>query len=220
MKHTASMLSQMRAGTPGFQNNIDVTDLEPGTYTIQFSIINIQPSPNLHIIIPPIVQAIVTWKIEGQQQRRVISVVSGATITGVCEAVDVKILDINNQEDVGYEYQVQVTLSRGQRANTQQPPQLSRGRFVLVEAESAVDFPVPEDSGVISVFIYLGEGDTENSELQFQDAVNNTVAVLSPVPNATQWIPIIPGTTIVRVVNTNSPAPSGFFANLIWGIDG
>ncbi len=221
MKHTASMLSTMRAGNPGFQNNIDVTDLEPDTYTIQFSIINIQPSPNIEAIIPPIVQAIITWKIEGQQQRRVISVVSGASISGVCQAVDVKLLDINNQEDPGYEYQVQVTLSKGIRANTQQPPQLSRGRFVLIEFGSEFRFAVPQDSGVISFFIYADAGTTVQPGevvIAMTDAVNNTVAVLSPAPNGTQWIPLVPGTTDVAIQNQS--AASGLFANLIWGIDG
>lgn len=219
MKLTASMISTLRTGNRGFQNNIDVTNLEPGTYTLQFSILNIQLSPHLNLEIPPIVQAIVTWKIEGQQQRRVISVASGATISAVCEAVDVKLLDIENNEDDGYDYQVQVTLSKGLRANTQQPPQLSRGRFVLIAASSEFGFPVPQDSGVISFFTFIdGTGVDFDLAASMIDAVGNTVASIRPVPNASQWIPIIPGTTEVKI--TNFSLTAGIFANLIWGIDG
>lgn len=217
-KLTASMLSSMIAGSDVLQNNIDVSDLEPGTYTLQFSVINIQPSPNLQIMIPPVVHALITWKIEGQQQRRQISVVSGASISGVCEAVDVKLQDINNQEDEGYGYQVQVTLSKGLRANTQQPPQLSRGRLILVPPSTSAIFPVPDDSGVISFFPFFDTTHPDDMGIAMTDAVNNTVATITPAPNALGWIPLVPGTTVVSLNNNN--ATDGMFCNLLWGIDG
>lgn len=219
MKHTASMMSAMTAGNRTVQNNIDVTDLEAGTYTIQFSILSIQPSPNIQIPIPPIVKAVVTWKIEGQQQRREISVVSGAAISGVCQSVDVKLHDLS-QDDVPYDYQVQVTLSKGIRANTQQPPQLSRGKFESIPAQDEFRFAVPQDAGVISFFTYIDASSlaVDDARISMTDAVNNTVAVIAPAPNATQWIPLIPGTTNVALQNFH--ATFGMFGNLIWGIDG
>lgn len=217
-KLTASMLSSMIAGSDVLQNNIDVSDLEPGTYTLQFSVINIQPSPNLQIMIPPVVHAIITWKIEGQQQRRVVSVVSGASISGVCQAVDVKIQDIDNAEDEGYGYQVQVTLSKGLRANTQQPPALSRGRLVQVVPSNYAFFDVPDDSGVISFFPMFDTSHPDDMGIAMIDAVGNTVATIQPAPLSTQWIPLVPGTTQVRLQNFN--ATDGMFCNLLWGIDG
>ena len=218
MKLTASMLSSMIAGSHGIQNNIDVSDLEPGTYTLQFSVINIQPSPNLHIAIPPIVHAIVTWKIEGQQQRRVVSVVSGASISGVCQAVDVKVQDINNAEDDGYGYQVQVTLSKGLRANTQQPPALSRGRLVLV-SQTALLSSMCRKIRASSRFSQCSiRAHPDDMGIAMVDAVNNTVATIMPAPLSTQWIPIVPGTTQVRLQNFN--ATDGMFCNLLWGVDG
>jgi hypothetical protein len=219
MKITASMLSSMVAGSSTMQNNIDQSDLEPGTYTLQFSVINIKPSPNLQIPIPPTVDAIVTWKVEGQQQRRVVSVVSGASISGVCQAVDVKLID-SSANDPPYEYQVQVTLSKGLRANTQQPPQLSRGGIETVPAAGLFQFPVPQDSGVISCFVYVDTAGhaAGDIEVRMLDAVGNITASVNPAPNATQWIPLVAGTTEVDIVNHS--ATVGATANLIWGIDG
>lgn len=222
MKLAASMLSTLIAGNTNPVNNIDISDLVPGTYTLQFSVISIAPSPNVKIQIPPIVHAIITWKIEGQQQRRLVSVVSGASISGVAQGVDVKIID-DSDEDIGYTYQVQVTLSKGLRANTQQPPQLSRGRFVSINPTDQFKFSVPQDAGVISTFLYVDRGsfgtvaDTD-VEIRMLDAVGNIVANINPAPNGTQWIPLVPGTTEVSIVNFD--ATTGIFANLIWGIDG
>lgn len=83
------------AGAP--QPNLQIDDLEPGEYTLQFQIVQ----PTIDGVLNggrrgnpgSAAYAIVNWKIQGQQIRRVISVFNGTVLAGVAEAVDVSILD-------------------------------------------------------------------------------------------------------------------------------
>lgn len=220
---TASMLSPMVAGAPSFQNSIDKSDLEPGTYTLQFGLLDITPpiADPFHTY-SPIVQAIVTWKIDGQQQRRVISVVSGASVSGVAEGVDVKLVDLT-QNPVGYSYKVQVTLSKGLRANVQQPPvlydiggqkQLSNGGLVI--------FNVPEDSGIISVFPYLFYDRNDPAEIfmQYTDkAFSVNYADVDLIPPG-HWYPLVPGTSRVEFLSNAAPGGANTYITVLWGVDG
>lgn len=68
--------------------NIQVNDLEPGEYTIQFQVVE----PTIDGL-DSSTYAIIRWKVGGQQIQRIVSVYSGAVISGVAEAVDVQLLD-------------------------------------------------------------------------------------------------------------------------------
>lgn len=69
-------------------SNIQVNDLEPGEYTIQFQVVE----PTIDGL-GSAAYAIIRWKVGGQQIQRIVSVYSGAVISGVATAVDVQLLD-------------------------------------------------------------------------------------------------------------------------------
>lgn len=68
--------------------NLQINNLEPGEYTLQFQQVESTIDGSGQAT-----YAIVRWKIQGQQIQRIISVFSGAVLTGVAEAVDVQLLD-------------------------------------------------------------------------------------------------------------------------------
>lgn len=225
---TASMFTLMTAGIPGFQNSIDQSDLEPGTYTLQFGVVNTTPAIGFsgNQIFSPIVQAIITWKIDGQQQRRVISVVSGTSISGVADGVDVKLIDLTTSPAAPthpYNYNVQVTLSQGARSNVQQPPVLYalEGQQQLANS-SLVIFSVPQDAGVISVFPYIDYNGNDPTKIfmQYTDLVFfANYADVDNIPPG-HWYPLIPGTGRVEFLSNLAAGGNSTSISVIWGVDG
>lgn len=220
---TASQLTPMVSGQQSFGNSLNRTGLEAGTYTLQFGIRDITQAPLLPSQPPsiPTVQAIINWKIDGQQQRRVISVVSGASISGVCEAVDVSIVDkTSNPTLAGFTYNVQVTLSKGMRGNVQQPPALLDSLATLVPNAGLLVHLVPPDSGVISVFLLIDAGVpaiASDFQLVMTDPSGGVVYAASTPATLGQWIPLVPGTAALQVFN-HSATPA--LVTLLWGIEG
>jgi len=228
MKYTSSFITPMIVGQSAQGNSINQSDLDPGTYTLQFSFVAVDPDSGGNEFIPT-TQAIINWKIEGQQQRRVISIVSGASISGVATGADVQIVDIplGGTATVGKAYKVQATLSRGVRGNTQQPPTLTD---TPVKSAAAVNgtatFDVPQDSGVTSVFIMCATGGGGTPPTQFQiKAIASDASLPSPATLGTWypllttgWVPLPPGTQ--RVVVFNGSPDETLFIQAIWGIDG
>jgi hypothetical protein len=68
--------------------NLQIDQLEPGEYTIEFQVIEPPIDPENYAL-----YAYIKWKVDGQQLQRIINVFSGAVISGVAEAVDVYLLD-------------------------------------------------------------------------------------------------------------------------------
>ena len=68
--------------------NLQIDQLEPGEYTIQFQVVEAPIDPEDFGL-----YAYIQWKVDGQQIQRIVSVFSGAVITGVANAVDVYLLD-------------------------------------------------------------------------------------------------------------------------------
>lgn len=94
-KLTRSQITKLRTTTNAvgsFVGNrlqsLQQADLEPGEYTIQFEVVE-----------PPVdgagaaTYAYVSWKVDGQQNQRILSVFSGSSISGVAEAVHIQLLD-------------------------------------------------------------------------------------------------------------------------------
>ena len=94
-KLTRSQITTLTTGLNGIGSfvgqrlqSLQQANLEPGEYTIQFQIVE-----------PPIdgagsaTYAYVSWKVDGQQIQRIISVFSGASISGVAESAHVQLLD-------------------------------------------------------------------------------------------------------------------------------
>jgi hypothetical protein len=226
-KATSSFITTMVVGQSSLGNSIVQSDLIPEIYTLQLGFIDIKPNAGGSLALPT-AQAIVNWKIDGQQQRRVISIVSGATISGVCNGVDLKILDIPVGGDAtkGMQYKVQATLSRGPRANIQQPPILYAGELTAIPGAPAV-FAVPQDSGVISIFPQISIGSFAVTPGFFDTVISFSDASL-PSPSllgsyypfvGPGWTALPPGTQRVTVT-TNILAANPTFVGLLWGIEG
>jgi len=69
-------------------SSLQQNDLDPGEYTIQFQIVD-PPIDNLGFA----TYAYISWKVDGQEISRIVSVFNGSSISGVAEAVDVHLQD-------------------------------------------------------------------------------------------------------------------------------
>jgi hypothetical protein len=271
--------------------SLQQTELEAGEYTVQFQVIE------------PVIDtrgfatyAIITWKVDGQQLQRVISVFSGAAISGVCDSVHVKLVDQSgrifgianlpggfsvtngspivtatvpqsftsdeqleflSQPGVQYSlargvtnatnivlatpytgvtnpltsalgfatYKVGVTLSKGTRPTTMQPPTLLTIREQAVGGGASVNISIPKDAGVLSVLItpagatFAGGSalGVEASVVQFFDANAQVLAGFMP-GEFPFWYPVPPGTDHLSITN-GDPANATAFG-LQWGIEG
>lgn len=225
-KLTATFFTPMVVGQSGQGNSINQSGLAPETYTLQFSFVGVEPDTAGTPFIPT-AQAIINWKIDGQQQRRVISIVSGASISGVCNAVDVKIIDIPQGGDstIGKKYSVQATMSRGLRANTQEPPTLTDELLQGINTGANATFQIPQDAGVTSVFVLAASGSPADV---FADT--SLLAVMSDNHQPSNglygsfypfkcchWVPLAPGSQKVVLFNGSGVTQ---FCQVIWGIDG
>lgn len=205
------------------EQNLQVTNLDPGEYTVQFN-------PEL----PGdgngfSAYAFINWKVAGQMQPRIISIFQGASISGVCDAVDIRILD-QSGDNAGAPrsnngYKIIATLSKGTRPTIMQPPVLVTARTQTVAAAGSVhDFSVPQNAGVISVLItaVTGSGAHIDDEDWFAIARDPSATLLGewyPAKTGAAFLPLPPGTSTVRVVNNNSGGQS-IDVTLQWGIEG
>jgi hypothetical protein len=266
--------------------NLQEGELEPGEYTIQFQVIE-----------PPIdglgfsAYAYVTWKVDGQQLDRIVSVFSGSAISGVANAVHVQLLDqsergsifldgsfgvtnglasftasaaqtigvgqqivFDSQPGVFYgipngmngttavldrpytgvtdgaadaytiaKYKVGVTLSKGTRPATMQPPVLFTQNLRNAAPAGAINVLFPSDAGVISVLataIVNGvnlQGEAANGTLSFFDAGGNTLTAFIP-SSFPMWYPVPPGSVEMVFFNQSTTQTLNF--SFQWGIEG
>lgn len=205
------------------QPSLQKDNLEPGEYTIQFQAF--PPADGLGFA----AYAIINWKIAGQQITRKVSVANGISISGIAEAVDVTLFDVSQVLTVHYPptalpYKIGVSLSKGTRPNIQQPASLVTNLSAIpVAAGAPVFFTVPDNAGVVSALV-LGAGVSNINPVLPPDIVVSQVNSLGAVLNVWnpaqqgQWIPLSPGTTLLKIDNQN--ALQAAFVNVIWGIDG
>lgn len=225
-KVTDSFITDMVVGQAGPGVSMNPSGLIPEAYTLQFSFVDTEKDTSNQDFVPTC-RAIITWKVDGQHQRRVISVVSGASISGVCNAVDVSLQDIPNGGDatIGKKYKVQATLSRGLRANTQEPPTLTVDGSQGIANGANATWNVPQDAGVTQLYVLLATGSTADVFLDTTVIVTMADNAL-PSPNllgtyyplkCCHWVPLAPGTQRVVIFNGTGVT---LFAQVLWGIDG
>ena len=172
------------------------------------------------------------WKVAGQQQRRLLSIFSGASISGVADAVHVKIQDQNgvffSLQGANITYKVAATLSKGVRPTTMQPPTLISTPGVRLginptDIGNEFNLQVPQDAGVISANFQFGQiggnavtiGD---AGVAFLNQSGGVIGEIFPFIQ-TGWVPLPPGTFSVLATN-NSPLHQSLFCQIIWGIEG
>lgn len=202
---------------------------EPDSYTVQFDVSNIVGFPNAP---GQSTTADLIWSVKGNSVRRRVSVISGMSITGTAEAVQVKAYDTTfpggEAGKPGGPYTVIINCSKGLRsAQSQQPyyippnnidgdPKEGLG-FWPVPAASTQAVPIPEQIGATSVKVVVGSLDGTPIPDQAAQVQQDFVGVPYD-PRIALWVPVLQGATQITLIN-NSVAQNYIFAVFL-GIDG
>lgn len=191
-------------------------------YTVQFNVV----PPTTAASVSASSQAEVVWSIEGNPVRRLISVVDGTAITGMAEAVSVRLFDASAVLGT-LTYQASITVARGRRGTSKQPPYLfptpAASAIVAPGALSPL-IPIPDDSGVISIFTNVTNPDVAVAgiplEQTFVAQVNGAGGtIMAYEPRNFDWVPLAPGAKFLVFGNrATSPVNATFWAT--FGIDG
>lgn len=241
---TSVKTSALLAGKEsGFTLQADFQDY-PAYYTVQF---NIQQPDLSTLAVDEFISlstlAEITWSVEGNSVRRLISVQNGAVISGCGQAVRVRVFDWSRFSKLGivqstekFPYKASCQVTRGVRPTTLVPPMLTMnslvepgGEVFKGSSESEVLLPglpaakvwnVPQNVGLNSIFVDADVPDTfDRSELQIVQLIelgvpNTWVANLDQVG---KFIPALPAVKQIRMTNTSLISIS---VNLNYGIEG
>ena len=206
----------------------------PGNYTVQFGVDRPAP-PNQNIPTRP--EALVTWKVAGNQIVRRLSVGNGAAISGQGEGVSVRLFDSAQTGwpgTPGLVYPGTISVTKGVRASTQAPPVwqpirvsnpvaappavISTG-VVVIAAGATANFPdVPE--GATQLFVEVVADaviplSIVNGVIVLQQNPFVPTNIYYPFPG--RWEPLVPGSTSVNVGNNTA---ASITVSLLFGIEG
>lgn len=234
-----SATGKMKNNGQSAQSHLQVNFLERDTnplpsknYTVQFSVGNSTLSatglPAINVPINPIAE--IKWSVEGNDVRRLVSVVSGMSLTGVGESIKVSVLDRSAQIDIGsslpyaaVQYDVDIICAPGSRASVTQPPTLAAQNpndlsFIFVSAGVGNLFvDVPQDAGVISTYITAHSDGNVISEADASvTQINGTLINRIYTPNV-GWVPLVPGTQKLKLNNLSANTIAW---SITYGIDG
>jgi hypothetical protein len=203
------------------------------TYTAEFSKDDNPLSNN-----PIFAEALITWATEGHFVSRRINVANGCSISGVAQSVKVIITDATGNlrgAPNNVEYGVAVQVSRGVRGANKQPPVLVPGVAKGIGGThvggsgfypvfgSGVDVPVPQNAGIISVFVTVGASPMVGPVTQPQDTfrvVHSYLATALKIydpRNFPDWVPIAPGVDTIELQNFSG---AEYDFSVIFGVDG
>lgn len=221
-------------GAVDFLAGRDSNQIPSKNYTVQFSVG--QPKDSTGKIttdrINPVAE--ISWSVEGNTVRRVVSVTNGAAVTGVGQAVKIVVRDQTFQQiATTVSYDVSITVAPGTRPSENQPatfnPTLATQTSTIDVAPGGIPtgviVPIPVNAGVISAFITVVPNDNsaipENSAMVIGlDAAN--VITRKYDPTNAGFVPILAQTVQLLLVN-NLPAGPGVptlnYA-VTFGIDG
>ncbi len=208
----------------------------PEFYTAQFSIAPITS-------VQQFCMAEVLWSVEGVTNRRLISVVNGASISGCGQAVSIRCFDLSAIGGGPEEYQVNIAVTKGTRGSSNQPPVLGGaadpegniGRFaspmtVLLPATATANRNLINDSGTIAAYLAIAESNVVGGPLSTEDILVEYFAGLNGtggrvfVGNLSYcnfWAPVPPGARSLSVTNRRTVIPDeNVQYSLMWGVDG
>ena len=220
----ASKLTYMKVGQVNAGNSINIENMAPGTYTVQFSFAQL-PAVGSGLAVPN-VWAEIVWTLGGQQQRRVVSIIPGTSLTGQCEGLTVTLFDkysvLGSESSVNTPYVIQATVSSGCRPVVNQPPYLMTYNNQEIEVATPLEFDIPSDAGVISLFPCVAVGDVAATAVTFElTQLRGAIPVSrTDAYGANNWIPIAPSATKVRVRYLDAGSGAVGSVNLFWGIQG
>jgi hypothetical protein len=192
---------------------------EPQMRTVEFNL-----TPKEQPSYPIKCEALVSYSVMGNTVTRRLSVVNGAAISGVCEAIKVTISDNTTVPFAAptFEYSVDVIVAPGTRGFGHQPPYLEQqSNALLLAAGVSHDFLIPKDSGATSVFIttFSAAGDAPAAGELVAAQMQGTFTGKEYDPrNYPTWVPLSPGTDKVTVSNLSVAKDA--FVTVTIGIDG
>ncbi len=200
----------------------------PETYTIQFNVIGPAVSTAVNVSSRKI-QAEIDWSVAGNVIRRVISVGEGTSISGNAEAVRVVLRDVTAYNGVNHdttEYTVSVTVVKGVRGSALIPPILDVGSTVSVAAGTVETIDVPQGKGINGFYASIEAVDDTDEVVALpaglcictQKQNSASPPLFSSDPQLFQWIPLVPGATILRFNNASDDLLFAVF--VLWSIDG
>jgi hypothetical protein len=208
------------------------TGMVLGTYTLQFGLLdNYVHSPTETTR----ARAEISWKVAGNNVRRVVDCVAGLSISGNAESVSVKIFDESNfNGSAQSQYNVSVQLAPGVRPTVERPPTYvasagsinGSGYYITTFADNTEIIPVPEDAGVISVAVTVSP-DVAGALAPYQAIVDQyngpgvgaTLLKRYDPRDEGEFVPLAPGCTSIRLRQDPALVSTNYWT-VTYGIDG
>lgn len=185
--------------------------------------------------IPPIkCDALLEFAVSGNSVSRRVSVVNGASISGVCEALNVKLQDQTTDGGVpanlGVDYDVNIIVAPGTRANGRMPPIWTpinpvTGQYEAIVVPFAlvpIVVPIPDGLGATMVFVTVDDPGTApgHAKLLVEHVGSGGTILKGYDPrNYPDGVPLSPGTTQLNLLNTDA-ASTAAVLGIDFGIDG
>jgi hypothetical protein len=219
---SGTLLTKGKDAEVSLQANFGIAEY----YTVQFGV---KPDAGND---PPDATAEITWSVEGNFVRRVVSIGNGTSVSGTGQACAVKIRDTSQVNPAGQKYTASVQVSRGNRPGQTQPPFLravpSPGAtdpyFIFILPGASADIAIPADAGVISADVEV-VSKTNPPAIQPNEVLveqtDSTAAVLFkafyPLFD-TGFVPVFPAAANLHIVNRSTTDTIG--VSVLFGIDG
>lgn len=195
---------------------------EPGNYTVQFGVP--QPPDTAGSTAGSYsCKADIFWSVEGQTIKRTVSVGNGVSVSGVAQGVKVRIYDDSGTlfGPGGDTYIVSAQVVKGTRPNVGKPPTIWNP-VLTVNPGTAVAFSLPNDAGIISVNVQVGEllagAIPPSCNVSIKTAVGTTLTRFNPTEVGAAFVPVPPGATQIEFANLS--AADVYLAQINFGIDG
>lgn len=205
-----------------FQANFE----KPGAYTVQFAVT--PPDFQTNFAAPGfgIYTAIaeISWRVEGGDVRRVVSVANGVSVSGVGQGVKVAIRDTTTFGAPPRDYTVFAQVAPGTRPSVQQPPTLlGFPTFQTINAGGGTaTINIPANAGVISSEVSIGPvaiaGFPVIGVLVIQKNGGGQILKEYDPTVESGFVPVAPGCTQIDIVNQN--AANNYRIQVTFGIDG
>lgn len=185
-----------------------------GPFTVQFAL-SFTPFSSLNNQ-PIRCEALVSWKTAGNTITRRITVGNGASISGVAEAIEVRVMDTSAvviaPPGALQTYSIEISVGPGTRAGDTTPPQLqlvdaNRNPTIIVAANSQAALGVPSDGGGKSLHASVANSGGAAGAIPDQGAVlrqgqGSTHILKSYDPRSSPgWIPLAVGCDRLELIN-------------------
>jgi len=196
---------------------------DPGVHTVQFQLKRPPPPAGTRFLAE--CEALITWLVNGNQISRRITVQNGASISGPSEAVSVIVYDTSAQVSgppTDVEYEVTISVSKGQRAANSVPPMLHAGSYTATSLNPTGLIEIPADAGVTSLNVVVGDNSGGGAYFALGTVTVNMSQGGIPAgqvydPREFQWVPIKPTADAFTIFKTGAGTA---ICMVTFGIDG